>query len=659
MRKKIKQAFKKQCSYLLTLCAVGSMHLFVSVPAEASFTLAEQRELFLQVEQHLADRRFGEARENMTQLRGYALYPYLEATFLQQNLSLANEPLISEFLNDYSGTPVADSLRTDWLKFLAQKNHAERFLLYYQGSSNGKLQCQYLNFLWKNSDNLAVVWPQVSNQWVSGKSQPKECDAVFAAWTNAGMRTEQHVWERIKLALENKEFGLANYLTRLLPEQSRYLARLARRVANNPAAIMRFRNYQNNDVRERELVLNALPRLIWQDIEQAEQAWVHYQQQYDLPENVIHRMHERFGVTLSVRGEPDALYWFEQVPIQQLTKQGRQWMLAALLRTNRFDRVSMFINALPAEEQNKDQWRYWRARALIALNFAEEGQEELAQVAQSRSYYGFLASASLNVEASLSHVPVAFEPDELEALKRRPSVQRAMELFALERNLQGRREWNRIAYRGQYQEQVLSAVLAHEIGFYEQAIFTFAHTGMFNDIERRFPLAFYETLKTHADAQSLDLAWVYAIVRRESSFRADAFSPVGARGLMQVMPATAEYLLSRMPGPAARFSRQQLYNPEFNVRLGTRYLKELLQRTGDNWIVATAAYNAGIHRVQEWLPETATALDVWVETVPYEETRNYIKGVLAYQQIYSLLLGKKNNVFTPLISMKIEASHSG
>ncbi|RUO43676.1 hypothetical protein CWE15_00290 [Aliidiomarina taiwanensis] len=659
MRKKIKQAFKNQCKILLALGVVGVLQLLASLPVAASLSLAEQRELFVQTEEHISARRFTEARENMAQLRGYALYPYLEAEFLQQNLSLANEPLISEFLNDYSGTPVADSLRTDWLRFLAQKNQAERFLLYYQGSRNGKLQCQYLHFLWQSTENLNVVWPQVSNQWVNGNSQPKECDPVFAAWANAGMRTEQHVWDRIKLALANKELGLVNYLTRLLPEQNRYLARLARRAANNSAAIMRFRDYQNNDPREQELILSALPRLIWQDIEKAEQAWVHYQQVYDFPDDVVHNMHERFGVTLSVRGDPEALYWLEQVPMTQLSKQGRQWMLAALLRTNRYDRVSMFINALPAEEQEKDQWRYWRARALLALNFTEEGQEELAEVAQNRSYYGFLASAHLNREASLAHQPVQYDTRELEALKSRASMQRAIELFALERNLQGRREWNRIAYRGQYQEQVLSAVLAHELGLYEQAIFTFAHTGMFNDVERRFPLAFYDVLKTHATSQNLDLAWVYAIVRRESSFRADAVSPVGARGLMQVMPGTAEYLLSRMPGPAARFSRQQLYNPEFNVRLGTRYLKELLQRSGNNWIVATAAYNAGIHRVQEWLPETPVELDVWVETVPYEETRNYIKGVLAYQQIYSMLLGERNNVFRPLISMTVGASHSG
>src|SRR5690554_2191354 len=390
MRKKIKQAFKKQSEYLLAIIVFGSVQLLALSPAVASLTLPEQRELFLETEQHITARRFAQARENMAQLRGYALYPYLEAAFLQQNLSLANEPHISEFLNDYSGTPVADSLRRNWLKFLAQKKDAERFLLYYQGSSNRKLQCQYLHFLWQNTENLAVVWPQVSNQWVSGQSQPKECDPVFAAWANAGMRTEQHVWNRIELAVANKKYGLANYLSRLLPEQSRYLAKLAQRAARNPAAIMRFNDYQNKDPREQQIILAALPRLIWQDIDEAKRAWLHYQQVYDFSVRDRLNMHERFGVTLAVRDEPGALYWFEQVPNGELTKQGLQWKLAVLLRMQRFDRVSMFINALPEEVQEKDQWLYWRARALLALNFTEEGQEELAKVAKNRSYYGYL-----------------------------------------------------------------------------------------------------------------------------------------------------------------------------------------------------------------------------------------------------------------------------
>src|SRR5690554_1467219 len=670
MRNKIKQAFKKQVKPLLLLLCVGGTFPFAFAapgpvaPASNALpsllTVDEQRELFVQTEQQIKARRFTRARENMTQLQDYALYPYLEAAFIGQNLSLTNEPLISEFLNEFSDTPVADKLRTSWLHYLVEHNEEEKFLNYYQGSGNAQLQCRYLDYLWKKTDNLNALWPQVSNQWVSDRSQPATCDAVFNAWVEAGMRTEEVIWQRFMLAVNNGQQGLALYLTRLLPEESRYLAQLSRRSKANPTAIMRFQDFRNKDLREKDILLPSLHRLIWRDIDEAKCAWVHYQSVFTFNESEVNDMNERFGVTLSVRGEAGALAWLEKVPVAELSDSGRQWILAALLRERRYDRIAMLINALPNDEQEKDQWRYWRGRALIELNFLEDGEHELYETAKHRSYYGFLASARLGIEPSLAHEPVHYEPAAVEQIKKIPSMQCAIEFFALNRMLDARREWNVVGYRGSYDEQVLSAIFAHENGRYDQAIFGLARTGLFNDVERRFPLAFQELLASNAESQGLDPAWVYAIVRRESAFRTDAVSPAGARGLMQVMPQTANYLVRRSPGPnKGQISNNRLLNPEDNVQLGTRYMNELLQRTGNNWIIATAAYNAGLNRVVEWLPEQPIDFDVWVETMPYQETREYVKNVLAYQQIYTILLGKNANVLAPLISLQMYAEYRG
>ncbi|MCO4321294.1 transglycosylase SLT domain-containing protein [Aliidiomarina quisquiliarum] len=670
MRNKIKQVFKIQTRlllFVLLLCGNISAVAAALYSAQASenttpsaLTVAEQRELFLLTEEQINARRFSLARQNMSQLQDYALYPYLEAAFLQQNLSLANEALIGDFLVEYADTPVAEKLRTAWLEFLAEQNKAEVFLNYYQGSGNAQLQCRYLDYLWQHTDNLSALWPQVSNQWISERSQPAACDRVFNAWVEAGMRTEEAVWQRLMLAVKAKQYSLAGYLTRLLPEEHRYLAVLSRRVQANPAAILRFNDFTNTHPREQEIVTSALHRLIWRDVSNAKRAWAHFQNVYSFSSSETHDMHERIGITLSVRGEAGALAWLEKVPVQQLSATGQQWLLASLLRQQRYDRIAMLINALAKEEQEKDQWQYWRGRALIELGFVADGEQELQEVAQSRSYYGFLASARLGLAPSLRQEEVHYETAALEQLRHKPSMQRAMELYALDRTLAARREWNVIGYRGSYEEQVLSAIFAHENGRYEEAIFGLARTGLFNDVERRFPLAFKELLSTHAENQGLDPAWVFAIVRRESAFRTDAISPAGARGLMQVMPETANYLVRRTPGPnQGRISKSRLLNPEENVQLGTRYMSELLQRTGNNWIIATAAYNAGLNRVVEWLPEQPTDFDIWVETMPYQETRDYVKNVLAYQQIYTILMGKKDHVLAPLISLQMYAEHRG
>lgn len=678
MRNKIKQAFKKRrnmrtrlfsitCSSrlitnivpLCLLVSASSVAVAQNTQVPPSMSVAEQRELFLETEEAIESRRFREAREGMQQLQNYPLYPYLEAEYLQQNLSYANESIIEEFLTSYESTPVDSQLRYVWLNFLAQNNDAERFLIYYQGSSSRRLQCTYLDYLWKTTSNEAALWPQVANQWVSAESQPRKCDPVFAAWENAGQRTETHIWNRLELALKAKEWSLSRYLIRELPEASRNVGELYRRVEVNPLTLMRFREFQNNDPREQDIVLSGIKRLIWRDTDKAQEAWEHYQTVFAFGPDTKWGIREQFGITLAVRNEEGALSWFDPIPASKLTESGQQWFLASSLRAKRFDRVVMFINSLPAEEQEKAKWQYWRGRALEELDFAEDSESVWQHLAQERNYYGFLASAQLGIPPSMAHVALNYEPSAMSALRAMPSVKRAFELFAIGRNLQARREWNVLGYRGTYDEQVLSSIAAYEAGWHDQAIFGLAHTGQFNDVSKRFPLAFEELITSYAASHDLDPTWVFALARRESAFRPDAISRVGARGLLQVMPQTANYVSRRTPGPnLGRVTHYRLMQPEENVKIATRYMSDLLRRTSNNRIVATAAYNAGLSRVEEWLPTTPMPFDIWVETIPYEETRDYVKNVLAYQQIYTTLLGKDANVLVPLVNMQMVADNS-
>ena len=198
------------------------------------------------------------------------------------------------------------------------------------------------------------------------------------------------------------------------------------------------------------------------------------------------------------------------------------------------------------------------------------------------------------------------------------------------------------------EQKVTAAVFANELGWHDQAIFGFSKAGYLDDIARRFPMPFDVHLEFNAKKNNIDLAWAFAIVRRESSFMPDAASGVGALGLMQVLPGTARYLEKK------KVSRTTLFNPGENVALGTRYMRYLLDKMHDNPILATASYNAGWRRVKKWLPETEPMpIDLWIETIPYKETRNYVKAVLAYKQIYSQHLGGVDNSFKELANMKL------
>jgi soluble lytic murein transglycosylase len=218
-------------------------------------------------------------------------------------------------------------------------------------------------------------------------------------------------------------------------------------------------------------------------------------------------------------------------------------------------------------------------------------------------------------------------------------MQRAFELFKLNRLNDARKEWNLLIKYSTTREKLAAAKLAYNWGWYDRPIFTLAAVGYLNDVNLRFPLAYKSILSTSAKNNVVDPAFVFAIARRESSFMHDAYSSAGAAGLMQIKPSTASYMAK------SKVRRKQLFKPEKNVKLATNYLSYLMKKSKGNPIVATAAYNAGFSKVKRWLPEKEMAADAWIETIPYKETRNYVKAVMAYTEVYQKLLKRTDNVF--------------
>ena len=224
----------------------------------------------------------------------------------------------------------------------------------------------------------------------------------------------------------------------------------------------------------------------------------------------------------------------------------------------------------------------------------------------------------------------------------------AFEFYYIGRYIEARREWRYWLSQLNYREKLVAAKLANENGWFDRAIFTLAQVGYLDDVELRFPKAFDKKINKHAQQQEINPAWAFAIARRESSFMTDARSPVGAKGLMQLMPNTAKQL------KRGSVSRRYLYNADNNIQLGTKYLRKLLDKNKGNQILATASYNAGPYRVKKWLQNTsAMPADIWIETIPFRETRNYVKSVLAYQEIYQHQPGQVSQVFEKVINMSI------
>jgi soluble lytic murein transglycosylase len=308
-----------------------------------------------------------------------------------------------------------------------------------------------------------------------------------------------------------------------------------------------------------------------------------------------------------------------------------------------------------------NEYQYWLARSYEALGKKEKADILYTQLASERHYYGFLSSARLEQSFSFQNQPLVIEKAVMDKIKAMPSAQRAFELKALERFNEARREWRFVQQQLEANEKLASAVIASQLGWHDQAIFTFADSGYLNDVNRRFPMAYTEELTKEANRNKIAPEWAFAIARRESSFMSDAVSSAKAFGLMQILPSTAKYLENR------RVSNRSLMNPKTNAKIGNKYLRYLMDKVDDNMVLATASYNAGWSRVKKWLPEdVSVGADLWVETIPYRETRNYVKAVMAYKQIYQQQLFEtgnakkpklmKDSVFGELVVMQIPTS---
>ena len=620
--------------------------LLMPLTAASVSSEAGLRKEFLQAERQIGSVSYEQAQQMLKKFSAYPLQPYLEQRRLMQFLTA--DERIADFLARHRGSPMDWPLRKAWLLDLARRNKGELYLKHFNGSSDAELECLALRFRQQANEPAETLWPAVSKMWVVGKSQPKACDPLFAGWRKAGQQTAEKVWQRLTLAAEGGDASLIPYLKTLLPSDMQYLADLYQQTRRNPAVIANAKFFSLKKAQERDIAAYGMKRLIWRHPDQALNVWQKFVNDPLFTAGQRLDVQRQFAIALASKGDKRASAWFSQLPAEFIDSTLAHWHVSHALLQLDWPLVQRTIEALPEEVAKDSAWRYWLARA-----YEQQGNKELAQplfqqLALQRHFYGFMAAAKLGLPPSLAHEPVAVSDAELTAMQQHPVVKRAQEWLALGRLTEARREWNHLQDVSDEQQKLVSAKLAYQLQWYERAIFSLADVGYWDDVELRFPLAYKDEISQSAARAEIDSGWAMAIARRESSFMADATSPVGARGLMQLMPATARQM-AKKPVQLA-----QLNNPLLNIDYGTDYLNYLRKRNDGNLLMATAAYNAGYSRVKQWIPKDyAVPADVWVETIPYRETRDYVKAVMAYYQIYTIRLNSPTDVFKPLTTMQI------
>ncbi len=439
--------------------------------------------------------------------------------------------------------------------------------------------------------------------------------------------------------MHNNRTSLAHHLRRYLPTKQKEWFDQWLRIHNRPEKLSKRVKLQGPDRLRKVILVHGIKRLARRNIDRALSAWKRLQADNKFSAN-LQKQAERAIAIRMIRGRHKKLLGFlDQIrphPDDTILHEKR---IRTALSNQKWELVNNWIQQLPKHLKSRDEWRYWRARALGELGQIKESAAQFELLTSERSFYGFLAADHLGADYNLNYQPLKVSESTLNQLEKNSGLLRSREMFLLNRFTDGRREWRAATAKMSHEQLKGSAILAHKWGLHDRSIAVLAKAGSWEDLKLRFPLAHRKRVDKRAQEKNLESAWVFAVIRQESAFIQDAHSPSGALGLMQLMPRTARSTARqlRMGSP----KKSKILQPDVNIRLGTAYLRVVLNELGQNMVLATAAYNAGPGRVRGWLPKKTIPADLWIATVPFDETRGYLKRVLSYTIIYKQRLGQK------------------
>ena len=626
--------------WLLALLLIVGLLPVASYADDNNAIYKKQRALFQQAEHAIKKGQLQHYRKLKQQLKDYPLLPYLEYQALKRKLHLVPASDIQTFITQYSDTPQATRLLQRWLKTLAKQGEWQTLVDNYFVNDNRKLQCQFALALYKtNNDERAHVITQ--DLWLTGRSLPKSCDRPIQYFQDKGKLTNKLIWQRIQLAMKSGNVRLTRYLSKMLPKEERFWISIWEKVRRNPDYLLEVSSHfsdKNSDVLH-WIAVYGLRRLASRDPLLAAEYREKLQQQFPFTAADQARIERRLILNLVQQDSDEANAWLQKMKFSHVNDDVINAYIFTSIRDLDWESAFEWLQRLTPEEQHSERGRYWRGRILESMGRLEESRSAYLLNAEARGYYSFLAADRIGSNYRFSDRPLSFSKTELDSIKINPGILRAGELYALKRVADARREWNFTTQRMNKAQLLKAATLANQWGWHNRAITTLAQAKYWDDLELRFPLAHQKQILVQAKKQKINPAWAFAVIRQESAFTSDARSHAGAMGLMQLMPQTARQVARSMRIPMGNRS-SALLNSNTNIQLGVRYLRKVKDRYKGNSVLATAAYNAGSSHVKRWMPEqTSLPADIWIELVPFKETRKYMKRVLTYTVIYEQRLG--------------------
>ena len=572
-------------------------------------------------------------------LEAHVLAPYVRYWQLKLRIDEADPVTIRSFLAVNRDSLLADRLRNDWLKSLGKRGSWELFAQEYPLAQDEDTELACYGLQQRFPTQPAEVMAEAKRLWPTGADTPESCEPLFNAMLDKGVLDYRDIWTRFDLAAEAGNFSLGRTLNARLPLPHKIDPKDLDRAQRDPERFLARNEFKGATVAGRELALFALHRALQQagrtGVEAVGDAWKKARGQ--LPRRYVETGNAAIAHALARRLSPDALAWYRDAGNATLSDTQLAWKTRAALREQAWDDVLASIASMSASQQMDPAWRYWKARGLAAKGQAADARELLEYLAYDVSFYGLLASEETGVNELPQSDPVLPTPAELSDFDSLPSVQRMLKFYQLDLRSEALREWIWTIRGFDDRQRLIASQYALSKGLFDRAINTADTTVQRHDFALRYMTPYRDALRGAAQQTGVDEALVFGLVRQESRFRADAVSGAGAVGLMQLMPPTAKWVAKQLGQSDYRPS--QIGDVATNARFGTFYFKYWLDKFDNLPLLAIAGYNAGPGRAQAWRARRAIEGAIYAETIPFNETRDYVKKVLANTVAYGRQFG--------------------
>ncbi|MBW8370188.1 MAG: transglycosylase SLT domain-containing protein [Thiobacillus sp.] len=563
----------------------------------------------------------------------HVLFPYVEYWRLMLT-SRTEDARIADFLARYPGSRMAEALRADWLKSLGAREAWPAYLTEYPRlvKPDAAHRCYAYRAEWalgnRSHQREAVAL------WFTGRDMPSACTALFAQLIDAGLIREEDVWRRFRLALEAGSPNVARVVANALPEAQRPAAALLDQADRDPVRLLNAASLDPGRRADREIALYALDQLARRSSGQAEQMLRKRAPLFSAEE--LDAAWARLATWAARRHEATALAWFQRGAATNDFQ--REWWARTALRAGDWQAVQRAIDSMGDANREQPVWRYWRARALQAGGQRAAANPLFLALSREHHYYGQLAQEELGPVMQAPAVNIKMGGDDVAAIARHPGIARAQALYELGLRSDASQEWNWSIQTFSDAQLLAAAELARRMEWYDRAINTAERTRELHDFELRFLAPYRELAQKAARENAIDEAWVFGLMRQESRFINVARSSVGAAGLMQIMPATARWIAQRLG--IKGFNPREMQDPARNIQFGAYYLKHVQTTLDGSPVLATAAYNAGPSRAQRWRDTRPMEAAVYIESIPFAETRDYVKKVMSNAMYYAARFGQ-------------------